>query len=1569
MKSKNKIFFILIILISQSYFLNAWLYNNFKTKKFNFETTEKNKIHIKQSGFWNLTGAPLFINDTDPNFNWSKTALDNGWCSGSGSWSDPYIIENVTINGRNLANCIHIENSNVSFIIRNCTLYNIYWGSKNGIKLINVNNGNLINNNCSFNSNGISLSNCVNNSILTNTCNNNSYGIYLNNNCENSTISDNSLNGNYNRGIELEDQCKSNSISRNNISFGLYGIRISNNCDNNNISENFVNNIESRGIQLNDNKNNLITKNNLNNNNENGIFIFDSDSATILENKIYYAESGGIVLNGGFDNNLSKNLMTGCGIDARSMSNIEFSTLNIDINNKVNEKPIYYYKNSTNLTQNNFTNAGQIILYNCSDSIISNLNISFGSIGISLHSCNNFTISNNIVLNNTIYGMYLKDSNNSSIILNNISNNKDGIYCSSDCKISNNILINNDESGIILEGTYATVSNNTISSNKEHGIELKGDRNIIFDNIINLNRLYGISCSGNYNNITNNTVINNYGGISFGNCHNNNATENILYTNSNFGISIGGWFGSNYANKIFENFINNSLFGIVLYASESTYNNISSNFMYNCGIWIDSGYELDINDLITNTIDSQNKINGKPLYFVFNKTGLKTINFSNAGQIILINCNNSNISNLNTTQGTCGILLINCENNTLTKNNASNNTWAGIYLVNCENNTLSQNEVSFNSYGIYSYNCNNTKILRNIIDTNIELGINIVGYNYTISNNTMFNCGLAFISYDVKGYSSNDIDTTNKVNNRILYYYFDKKGLTINNFTNAGQIILINCNDSFISSLNLSRSTCSLTLHNSNNNAIFNNTLSDNNIAGLWLSGSNNNNFSYNYIENNYVDTLDYYHFGYGIVSLNSNNNSISRNKISRNDYGIYIISSNVCTILDNNIEYNNYYGISLHGNNNTIIKNSIINNAICGLGIDNPMGFLDQSNLIYYNNFSRNGINAYDGGVNNKWDDGFVGNHWDDCIGNDTIPIDGIINSIYLISGGSQDTKPFLYPINSDTDGDGLNNYEEYTLGNDNYRTNVTNSDSDYDGLSDYWEWFNLTNPWNNDTDFDLIPDGWEVRYLLDPLENDAFEDPDNDQLLNIYEFLNGTNPHMADTDSDSIIDSDEIRLHTDPLNRWWYPMPNLAIISFGVSDIYEGQSFVLNFTISNNGIWRAEGIYIIIRVEALDRIIYDNYANPLDLEANETRTIYSEYSHLTTPGIFYLNITIDPANLINETYSSIDASWRSDWAEDNTKMIEVRVIPVAEDLGFLWIVFVIILSVTIFSSVGLYFFLKPKLSRIIHSRRQIQDVKSDLYIFENNIRSYLRAKLKEYYINEWWERGVPEDIRTKIQLKLSELKESQSQIIRDGIDLLDFSLYPSIITKEENWENIFADIFIEKASLTTSFEKLTDFNKKLHENSLNPADILEYPVLIYSIRKYITKGFNVFLSYSTLDTDHFKIKEVASLLEFYPKIDKVFFWEADSGENIVNYMERTLKICKVFILFCSGNAIKSNAVEDEWQVAFQLRKKGEMKIVPIYEYDEYIPYLLMPLLNVRFTKDNIEGFIEKLYEEILRK
>ena len=105
-----------------------------------------------------------------------------------------------------------------------------------------------------------------------------------------------------------------------------------------------------------------------------------------------------------------------------------------------------------------------------------------------------------------------------------------------------------------------------------------------------------------------------------------------------------------------------------------------------------------------------------------------------------------------------------------------------------------------------------------------------------------------------------------------------------------------------------------------------------------------------------------------------------------------------------------------------------------------------------------------------------------------------------------------FFYWV--DFDGDRLYGLEEINNG-----TNPFQSDTDFDGISDYDELHNrFTNPILSDTDSDGIKDGDELVYNTDPRSSDT----DNDMWDDYHElFVTHTDPIQADTDDDWIIDS----------------------------------------------------------------------------------------------------------------------------------------------------------------------------------------------------------------------------------------------------------------------------------------------------------------------------------------------------------------------------------------------------------------------------------------------------------------
>ena len=117
--------------------------------------------------------------------------------------------------------------------------------------------------------------------------------------------------------------------------------------------------------------------------------------------------------------------------------------------------------------------------------------------------------------------------------------------------------------------------------------------------------------------------------------------------------------------------------------------------------------------------------------------------------------------------------------------------------------------------------------------------------------------------------------------------------------------------------------------------------------------------------------------------------------------------------------------------------------------------------------------------------------------------------------------------PELADTDGDGLNDGEEYLT----YTTNPLQADTDLDGLNDYAEVkVNKTNPLIADTDSDGLKDGEEfTQYKTDPLKADSDGDglKDGDEVLKYK-----TNPLKADTDGEGLTDGDEVtKYKSDPL------------------------------------------------------------------------------------------------------------------------------------------------------------------------------------------------------------------------------------------------------------------------------------------------------------------------------------------------------------------------------------------------------------------------------------------------------
>ena len=455
--------------------------------------------------------------------------------------------------------------------------------------------------------------------------------------------------------------------------------------------------------------------------------------------------------------------------------------------------------------------------------------------------------------------------------------------------------------GITLVGFTATGS-----SWFDAGIKVISNNNTITGNNASNNNWHGISLSHSSNNtITgNNACNNNPGGISLSYSSNNTITGNNACNNSNGGISL---LDSSNNSITGNNVSNNNWGGISL--SSSSNNTITGNTFVNDGLLVGEPYQNTVED---NTVD------GKPLVYLEDASDYKV---TDAGQVILVNCSNITVESLdisNTSVGIelwetedCilsnnkvsnnsrnGISLYDSSNNTITGNTVCNNKYGGIYLhYSSSDNTITGNNVSSNWNGIgLRFSSNNNTITENNVSNNNRKGIDLSdSNNNTITGNIFVNDGLSVDDY----YQSSVGD--NIVNDKPLVYLEDMSDFVVEE---AGQVILVNCNNITVENQDLSNTSVGVSLWKTGNSTILNNTVSNNSLGGIDLSSSSNNTIIHNNVYNN----------DFGIYS-SADDNLIYLNNFIDNTDNVYYCYSRRTNIWNSTEKINYTYNSSTYTN------------------------------------------------------------------------------------------------------------------------------------------------------------------------------------------------------------------------------------------------------------------------------------------------------------------------------------------------------------------------------------------------------------------------------------------------------------------------------------------------------------------------------------------------------------------------------------------------------------------------------------------------------------------------------
>jgi parallel beta-helix repeat protein len=302
-------------------------------------------------------------------------------------------------------------------------------------------------------------------------------------------------------------------------------------CDiSNNVASN--NNV---GIYLDHACENTLTGNIANFNNYDGIYLNYAADNTLINNVASNNSYYGIYLgspNVSSPNTLNNNMM--------SNNRMNFQVIgppfihNIDMSNKVDGKPIYYWINKQN--QQVPSDAGYVGLVNCINITVKDLNLTNNGQGVLLDSTTNSRVENVNASNNGVgIELWFSDCNN----------------------LTNTINLNNGGSGISLYYSFNNVLANNVVNLGGYGFAFYcSSSNILASNIANSNTGSGIFLyRSSYNILTNVTNSDNYCGIELCGSSSNTITNNIA-SNSDIGIYLTSF--SNDNNIYFNNFLKNT---------------------------------------------------------------------------------------------------------------------------------------------------------------------------------------------------------------------------------------------------------------------------------------------------------------------------------------------------------------------------------------------------------------------------------------------------------------------------------------------------------------------------------------------------------------------------------------------------------------------------------------------------------------------------------------------------------------------------------------------------------------------------------------------------------------------------------------------------------------------------------------------------------------------------------------------------------------------------------------------------------------------------------------------------
>lgn len=461
----------------------------------------------------------------------------------------------------------------------------------------------------------------------------------------------------------------------------------------------------------------VILHNLVEDNSESGIFIGQGDywisGNQVTSNGIGISIHGEGAVNGTFRNNEMEN---------NSRYNFAFSStvydqLDMDPSNMVDGKPVYYWIG--HLDETIPSNAGQVTLVDCSNTIVQSLELMKNSVNVQLVNCVDCTLENT----------------KSSLAYVGVS-----LINSRDCNVKNNALSSCNTTIQVLGSTYNNITDNYVQASGFCGIDFDDSSNNSF-----------------YHNTVNDS----------------GATYVVYRAGRNIwdnGYPSGGNYWSDYIGVDLESGPNQDLPGsdsigdtpyvmdanntdhypLVLRHSLSPVHNVNTGLDYaTIQAAIDAPETLNGHGILVDAgTYYEHVVVNKSVSLVGENSRTTIIDGSSTGAVVNITANNVNLTgftirNSGSTYQSCGILvpssystishnnvadnngdgiylLPSSSSNNIYGNTVLNNTGTGIFLSSNNNNLDENNIVGNHHYGVLLHSCSNNNLSGNNITSNYE---------------------------------------------------------------------------------------------------------------------------------------------------------------------------------------------------------------------------------------------------------------------------------------------------------------------------------------------------------------------------------------------------------------------------------------------------------------------------------------------------------------------------------------------------------------------------------------------------------------------------------------------------------------------------------------------------------------------------------------------------------------------------------------------------------------------------------------------------------------------------------